>query len=234
MRIWCSHKPTITDGGETVCAGCGVVLSQADHITQGVSGESRANLYELREVGSRDAAPPGHSGAGRGGDLRRYFRGGLSADMALSRFSNMCEKLRLPMGAQENAWRLYSRAAGGGSMREAAEHACWAIHNTCRSYGIPIPDTEIKSAAMSAYGRGRLPDMLTMSYRHMGVPGAATEGSDSYYFNLNLRRLAAGVRLTEAEFAEMKAQAWEMYRHVFVEGSADSRARRAVSAAFGV
>ena len=234
MRVWCTHTPVITDGGEAVCAKCGMVVGGGED-NGSLAGESRANLYELREVGSRDAAPSVSFGAHRdGGHVRRYFRGSLNAGEALSRFSNMCEKLRLPMGAQENAWRLYSKAAESGSMRAAAEHACWAVHNTCRSYGIPIPDTEIKAAAMSAYGRGRLPDMLTMAYRHMDVPGAATEGADSYYFNLNLRRLAAGLRLTEAQFAEMKAQAWELYRSVFVEGSADSRARRAVSAAFGV
>ena len=65
MRVWCAHQPTITDGGETVCSRCGVVVGGADHI-QDMAGESRANLYELREVGSRDAAPPpirGRAGA---------------------------------------------------------------------------------------------------------------------------------------------------------------------------
>ncbi len=235
MRVWCRHETTVADGGESVCVKCGVVADADDGPGAAGPGESKANLYELRAVGSQNVAPRVQFGMSRdGGDIRRYFKGSLQAAKGLSRFSNMCEKLRLPMGAQENAWRLYVRAAGKGTMREAAEHACWAIHNTCRSYGIPVPDTEIKAAAMAAYGRGRLPDMFTMSYRHMDVPGAAAEGSDSYYFNLSLRRLAAGIRLTDAQFAEMKAQAWEMYQNVFVEGSADSRARRAVSAAFGV
>ena len=234
MRIWCRHESMVTAGGETVCEKCGVVTGSGDS-PDASGGESRTNLYERLEIGSRNAVPPAGLGVTRGaGDVRRYFKGSLQPGVELSRFSNMCEKLRLPAGAQENAWVLYTRAAEEGSMREAAEHACWAVHNTCRSYGIPIPDTEIKEAAMAVYGRGRLPDMFTISYRHMDVPGGAAEGSDSYYFNLALRRLAAGVCLTDGQFAKRKAQAWEMYHDVFVEGSADWRARRAVSAAFGV
>ena len=234
MQIWCTHTTMTTQEGETVCTRCGMVMDVCVHDTED-TGESHANLYELRQVGSRNATPAVQFGMSRdGGDIRRYFRGSLNAGVSLSRFSNMCEKLCLPMSAQENAWRLYRRATEGGSMREAAEHACWAVHNTCRSYGLPICDREIKAAAMSAYSREKLPDMFTISYRHMDVPGGAKEGTDLYYFNLNLRRLAANVRLTEDEFAEMKAQAWEMYGSVFVEGSADSRARRAISAAFGV
>ena len=204
---WCSHKPTTphraypASRGPT-CTSCG----------RSAPGTRR---------------PPATRGRAGAATCGRYFRGGPERGYgALALLEHVREAAPSHGGAGERLEGLYSRAAGGGSMREAAEHACWAIHNTCRSYGIPIPDTRDKVGGhVPRTAGGGCPTCSPCRTRHMGVPGAATEGSDSYYFNLNLRRLAAGVRLTEAEFAEMKAQAWEMYRHVFVEGSADSRAR---------
>ena len=234
MGVWCEHEAATSDDSERVCTKCGMVLGNESEGEQAPSN-SRANLFELKEVGSRDALPRMDFAASRGsGDIRRYFGGGLNGTRPLSEFSNMCEKLSLPLPLQEHAWRLYSRAAPANSRRRSAERACWAVHDTCRVCGIPKSDTEIKSAAMFAYGRCRLPDMFTMSYRHMDVPGAGRPGSDTYFFNLNLRRMVSNIRMTGADFAARKSQAWEMYRSVYTEGSAQTRARRAISAAFGV
>lgn len=234
MRIWCNHTVAITDEMEHVCTKCGMVLDSTDEKAE-PSSQSKANLYELREVGSRDTLPSmGFAASRNSGDVKRYFGGNLAKTRPLSEFSNMCEKLSLPLSVQEHAWRLYARAAMNGSCKSGAEHACWAVHTTCRVSGIPKSDTEIKSAAMLAYGRRRLPDMFTIAYRHMDVPGAGGSGSDTYFFNLNLRRMVSNLKMTDAEFASRKTQAWEMYNGVYTEGSCHVRARRAISAAFGV
>lgn len=233
--VWCRHERTVTDDGERVCVVCGVVTGTEQCAPPGVAGESRANLYEAVEVGSREAAPAMSFAMDRGsGDIRRYFRGRLVPGRQLSDFSNMCEKVSLPMAVQEYAWTLYRRAAREGAGRGAAERACWAVRGACRSHGVPRSDAEIRGAAMAAYGRRRLPEMFTILYRHMGVPGGGGRGSELYHFNLVLRRMVCDLEMTEAEFAARKAQAWEMFAGTFTEGGAGCRARRAVSAAFGV
>jgi hypothetical protein len=234
MKIWCNHDYVVADDSEIGCRKCGVVMDDMDEKTQAPS-QSKANLYELREVGSKDALPNmGFAASRNSGDIKRYFGSSMAKTHPLSEFSNMCEKLSLPLYIQENAWRLYTKAATKGSGHGKAEHACWAVHSTCRTYGIPKSDTEIKSAAMTAYGRQRLPDMFTISYHHMDVPGANGEGSDVYFFNLNLRKMVSNIQMTDAEFASRKSQAWELYQGVYTEGSGHTRARRAISAAFGV
>lgn len=235
MKVWCSHPETVSDGGEVVCTRCGVVAGREWAGMETGSSESRANLYEVVEVGSRDATPAMSFAAERGsGDIRRYFRGRIIPDRELSRLSNMCEKLALPMPVQEHAWTLFRRAAREGSVGGAAEHACWAVHSSCRVHGVPRSEAEITGAAVAAYGRRRLPAMFTILYRHMEVPGGGGPGSDLYHFNLALRGIIAGMEAADAEFGARKAEAWRMYRGTFTEGSAAHRARRAVSAAFGV
>lgn len=234
--VWCRHERTVTDGGESVCVACGVVTGTERWAgTEGMAGESRANLYEAVEVGSREAAPAMSFAMERGsGDIRRYFRGRMVPGRELSDFSNMCEKVSLPMAVQEYAWVLYRRAARAGAGRGTAERACWAVRTACRTHGVPRSDTEVMAAAMAAYGRRRLPEMFTILYRHMEVPGGDGGGSETYHFNLCMRRMVCGVEMTEAEFAARKAEAWEMFTSTFTEGDAGCRARRAISAAFGL
>ena len=232
MVQWCAHVNVIHDSGEIICTKCGVVVDRSVD-AELTPDNSRANLYELKEVGSRNALPKMQFGQSRSTmDVRRYFRG-RNVRRALSDFSNLCEKLALPMSAQQNAWRLYCKAQNGGARQGAAERACWAVHNTCRAMGIPKSDIEIIGAAKIIYKRANLPDMFTMAYRHMDVPGASISGTDAYYFNLSLRKIAAGISLTDTEYAACKNEAWKLFMSVFVEGSPDYRARRAISTAFG-
>ena len=56
MKIWCNHDCVVADNSEMVCRKCGVVVDDMDEKTQAPS-QSKANLYELREVGSKDALP---------------------------------------------------------------------------------------------------------------------------------------------------------------------------------
>lgn len=232
MVQWCAHVNMIHDNGEIVCTKCGVVMDRTVEAEM-MPDNSRANLYELKEVGSRNALPDMQFGQSRSSlDVRRYFRG-RNVRRTLSDFSNFCEKLALPISAQQRAWRLYCRAQTSGSRQGAAEHACWAVHNTCRAMGIPKSDVEIIGVAKVVYGRAGLPDMFTIAYRHMDVPGAAISGTDAYYFNLNLRKIVAGLSLTKTEFVACKNEAWKLFLNVFVEGSPDYRARRAISTAFG-
>lgn len=232
MLHLCAHINMIHDNGEVVCTKCGVVMEHS--VEEDVpSDNSRANLYELKEVGSRNALPDIQFGQSRSSmDVRRYFRG-RHIRRALSDFSNFCEKLALPISAQQRAWKMYCRAQSCGSRHGAAEHACWAVHNTCRAMGIPKSDVEIISVAKTSYGRANLPDMFTIAYRHMDIPGAAISGTDAYYFNLNLRKIVAGLALTKTDFVICKNEAWKMFLKVFVEGSPDHRARQAISTAFG-
>ncbi len=54
MKIWCNHDYVVADNSEIVCRKCEAVIDDVDEKMQ-ANSQSKANLYELREVGSKDA-----------------------------------------------------------------------------------------------------------------------------------------------------------------------------------
>jgi len=89
------------------------------------SSESSPNLYESKALGSKNEIPEIESMT----SLRRFFRE-QNAKM-LSNFSNVCEKLQIPVPVRENAWTEFQRL-NRKVRRKAAEHACFALYNACR------------------------------------------------------------------------------------------------------
>lgn len=111
MKIWCNHNYVVADNSEIVCRKCGIVMDDMGEKTQAPS-QSKANLYELREVGSKGALPNmGFAAYRNSGDVKRYFGSSMAKTHPLSGFSKMCKRLSLPLYMQENAWRLYTKAA---------------------------------------------------------------------------------------------------------------------------
>ena len=93
MIQWCAHVNMIHDNGEVVCTRCGVVMDRTVEAEM-TPDNSRANLYELKEVGSRNALPDMQFGQSRSSlDVRRYFRG-RNVRRTLSDFSNFLKNSR--------------------------------------------------------------------------------------------------------------------------------------------
>ncbi|ABK77333.1 hypothetical protein CENSYa_0700 [Cenarchaeum symbiosum A] len=228
----CRHEKTIEADAETVCTSCGMVLGETEEREEPT--RSRLNLYESKSIGSLDDVPKTAQNA----PLRSYFRGGIRPDsqkrraQALSRFSNACERLRLPAAQAEYAYRIFRRTLPKRSARKAAETAWWSIHRSCIMHDNALLPDETAQAVMDAFGRSKMQSTLSILYENMEeMP--RVECTDGYHFDLAMRRVLAGRSFTGPDYAELKKWAWHLYREVFTRGTGRVRARQAVEHAFG-
>jgi len=182
------------------------------------SSESSPNLYESKALGSKNEIPEIESMT----SLRRFFRE-QNAKM-LSNFSNVCEKLQIPVPVRENAWTEFQRL-NRKVRRKAAEHACFALYNACRISSIPISDDAIIEAVKMGFSRKKIPSMLSIIYGHMRDGTKIKRVDDKkYHFNLKIKDAP------EMDIRR-KRLAWRLFTDVYVEGSFDRRARIAISEA---
>ena len=227
----CNHD-MVGAAGENVCIKCGMVEDDSNIDYGSAYGSSPApSLYLSQSVGTGGEIPKGGGTAA----VRRYFRGGLSPQKNLSRFSNACQKLRLHKHVEQDAWRVFVTVSKK-MPRKAAEHACVAIFLTCRSNGVPIPKDGIIEAVRTSFGRKSMPTMAKMIYQHMHVLvyDGSKKGEGEYYFNVALNERTAGRRIPESRYVGCKQNAWFLFTKTYSwDDSYKRRARRAVDHAFG-
>lgn len=241
-RLPCNHSTTATIDNDVVCSSCGVVIDEIDtqfHHLSNKKSESSPNLYEVKSMGSKQEIP----NTPQNKALRNYYRGssgrrGIKDDRNLSSFSNVCEKLSLPLHVQTSALDQFNKACKE-IPRKTAEHACWSISDACKAHGIPRTDNDIISAVELAFGRKKLPSMMKISFSHSSVKDLrtlhGTRNDDVYYFNVNWKKITRGIklRLTESELNKKKAQAWNCFKTVFLTGTYDKRSKNAINMVLG-
>lgn len=185
----CIHtRKLYTIDGETVCACCGVILGCNDDCDQPkVTGItlpnsahlSKTNLYVAKELGSKECKDRKQSD--------------------LSKFSNVCTKLRLPHYLSEEAWNLYHKIVEipiEGRISQA-EFAAYSVYAIARKHSLAILEEDIIEATMMSFGVkkirkiGRIAlliktfaDIDSMSHETMG-----TLENKNYHINTFLRRL---------------------------------------------
>ena len=180
------------------------------------SPESSPNLYESKALGSRNEIPEIEGAA----SLRRFFRGRNA--VLLSNFSNVCEKLQIPVPVRETAWTEFQKMSRKAH-RRAAEHACFALYNACRIYGMPVSDAAIIEAVKMGFSRKKIPSMLSIIYGHMRDGSRIRRIDDrKYRFNLTMKDAP------EMDIRK-KRLAWQLFTDVYVEGSFERRAKAAIS-----
>ncbi len=234
--IYCTHEKTVESDGEIVCRRCGVVIQEQESVVTNIyeGAKSSVNLFEMRSIGGRDETG---SIPDCGARLERYFRGGVSesdptSKRHLSKFSNICEKLGFNSSLQNAAWDKFAERLKYKNSREVAETASWAIHMTCKEYGLPIPPVEILRVVQWAFNRSRMPHMSGIIYDNLESSVPDFERDKRYYFNLNLRRIAGDIDYNDAEVMERREQAWRLYNEVYTEGNPDQNSRNAINEVF--
>ena len=229
--IACRHQSVSCIDGENACTNCGVVFG-AEYVNENIyrNANAQPNLFVSRSLGTRNDVP---SMAGMEG-VKRYFRGGMSDERTLSCFSNVCEKLRLPQHIHVDAHNRFERICKQ-VVQKTAGHACVAIFRTCRSHGIPIPESDIIGAVRVSFGRKKMVSMTKPVYQHMHVD--KEEGGDKgerYYFYLILHRRHKDGSMPEREYHVRLSMAWFLFCNAFRHGTISSRARRSIDHAFAM
>ncbi len=139
----CTHtRKQYTIDGEVVCVSCGSVLGCNDYCDQpkvtGITLPNSThfpnnNLYVTKELGSKECKDRKQSD--------------------LSKFSNVCTKLRLPHHVSEEAWKLYRKIIESpveGRITQA-EFAAYSVYAITRKHGLAILEEEITDAVMMSF-----------------------------------------------------------------------------------
>ena len=234
----CNHDTIVTKSDDTICEKCGIVLNPEYEYESPFEGNSVTNLYERHSVGSRDMVPK----TGETERIRAYFHNNIDVHdsknkiRSLSCFSNCCQKLGLDRAASEYSLILFRRGKRAFGPRQHPIVAVWAIYKACQMYGIPISDHEIKTTVKFEFQRKYLPDMTRILYMLMSKNVTAPEAADNeeYHFRLALRKIVGGMTFGESEYAEKIANAWNLYKNVYNDGSCKARSRQSIMQAFGV
>ena len=146
-RIACKHRPedqVVTESNEIVCKSCGVVLGMDDIIED--STESAVNLFQEIQPGCKPVKIEATS--------RIHEQ-----KLALSSFSNACNKLKLPRHVSLDAWNMYSKLDKNTNF-STAEKASFALFVACRRHSIPKSDIEIQKSIKFAFSLSRMPTMF--------------------------------------------------------------------------
>lgn len=146
-QIACKHRPedqVITESNEIVCKSCGVVLGIDDTIEDGT--ESTVNLFQEIQPGCKPVKIEATS--------RIHEQ-----KLALSSFSNACNKLKLPRHVSLDAWNMYAKLDKNTNF-STAEKASFALFVACRRHSIPKSDTEIQKSIKFAFSLNRMPTMF--------------------------------------------------------------------------
>lgn len=194
----CDHKNVVQADGEMVCAKCGQVIdddvlaaqhglhdnaavlnSSLPQTWGGPESESNPNLYTRNVLGSANAIPKM-----KGMQLLAlYCKGGLETardrrhKTRLSKFSNVCEKMRFTSEQAQTAWNLFQRAAKATTPRKAAEAAAWAVYKTCQMYSIPASADEVLGVIKVNFSRKTMPNMIRILYDCMVSTDESMGGS---------------------------------------------------------
>ncbi|TBR11822.1 MAG: hypothetical protein EPO62_01145 [Candidatus Nitrosotenuis sp.] len=146
-RIACGHRhedQVITESNEIVCKACGVILGM-DDVTED-STESAVNLFQEIQPGCKPVKIEATS--------RIHEQ-----KLALSSFSNACNKLKLPRHVSLDAWNMYSKLDKNTNF-STAEKASFALFVACRRHAIPKSDIEIQKSIRFAFSLSRMPTMF--------------------------------------------------------------------------
>lgn len=146
-RIACKHRHEdhiVTESNEIVCKACGVVLG-IDNATED-STESAVNLFQEIQPGCKPVKIEATS--------RIHEQ-----KLALSSFSNACNKLKLPRHVSLDAWNMYSKLDKNTNF-STAEKASFALFVACRRHSIPKSDIEIQKSIKFAFSLSRMPTMI--------------------------------------------------------------------------
>ena len=233
--IACPHTEKIHDGGEVICAKCGMVLNDfMNDDREMYTPISKTNLFDRKEIGSRNYIPDTKEGE----RIKKYLRSGIydgerkkSRDN-LSRFSNVCEKLSLSQGLIDYSWTLFTRAIKTQPVRYTAESVCWAIFCACKKHAHPLSVAEIQNVVRMIWGRKEISHMTSILYDHMHLLDDESENDEEYYFKLNMRKMLQRKKFYPEDMAECKARAWFLFNNVFVNGNMSARTRRAIQVGF--
>lgn len=146
-QIACKHRredQIITESNEVVCRICGVILGIDNIVEDGT--ESIVNLFQEIQPGCKpvkiEATTRIHE-----------------QKLALSRFSNVCNKLKLPRHVSLDAWNTYSKLDKNTNF-STAEKASFALFVACRRYSIPKNDIEIQKSIKIGFSLSRMPTMI--------------------------------------------------------------------------
>lgn len=146
-RIACEHRhedQVVTESNEIVCKSCGVVLGM-NNIAED-STESAVNLFQEIQPGCKPVKIEATS--------RIHEQ-----KLALSSFSNACNKLKLPRYVSLDAWNMYSKLDKNTNF-STAEKASFALFVACRRHSIPKSDIEIQKSIKFAFSLSRMPTMF--------------------------------------------------------------------------
>ncbi len=235
--IACDHKKIVKVENDTICSKCGVITDKVEFLQNHVGKNSKANLYEILTIGSKEDLP----NTNETNLLRHYFHGSTNDDKTkkcmqlLSKFSNTCNKLNMSDVAQIYAWNLFKKTAPKKSSRKIGETAYWAIYQSCKIHGIPITDKEIEQAIVTNFHRKGLQNLISIMYNYMDcAPDGAVKGDKNYYFRLNLKKMIKDRLQNRPHYTELEKMAWKMYNDIYTEGNYNTRARRAIAMAWGL
>lgn len=233
----CGHEKIVATEHESICSICGIVLDDVSLETSVPPTNSKANLYELRSIGSREELPKTKECE----PLRAYFHGSISDEKSrkqarlLSKFSNTCDKLNLIESQREYAWQKFVKALPGKSARKIGETACWAIYESCKAHEIPLEIAEIAQAVKTNFRRKKLQNIISILYENIdSASDRAAHHDERYYFKLNLKKLVNGREVDPARIAEIEKRGWHLYNRVYTVGNCNMRARKAISRAMGM
>jgi hypothetical protein len=84
-----------------------------------------------------------------------------------SAFSNACVKLRLPIYAALDAWKIFSRLEKISDINANTAIAIFSLFTSCKRFAIPKTECEIREAVMFAFSLRRTPSVLkSFSFVH--------------------------------------------------------------------
>ncbi|MEW6043495.1 MAG: hypothetical protein AB1608_04475 [Thermoproteota archaeon] len=154
-----------------------------DHIV-----ESALNLFQQIEVGGKTAKIE----AARRVHEKRFHS---------SAFSNACVKLRLPIYAALDAWRLFVRLEKISDVNANTAIAIFSLFTSCKRFAIPKTEYEIREAVMFAFSLRRSPSVLkSFSFVHSllvsitedeknKIIPSVRQNSFEYYLNVYLNNI---------------------------------------------
>lgn len=240
--IQCGSKRIICLQGEVCCSCCGSVLG-SDYELDHASSLSKLNLFQATALGTAKVSL----------DIANHMHEGKDD---VSRISNVCVKLDLPIALASEARRIYKKVmqeklAESGVRCEGSRQndnskqrprlkgctkahlAAYAVHSVCTRRATPRTDADIISAVRMEFGAKKEFTMLKAysllepTSRKIGIECDFDRAE--YYLKILLARLRDKVGRGPT-YDRISAQAF-LFLKIISDNRANSRARRALKLA---